>query len=197
MTGYKQPINQLDPKFYRVVLTLNGGSATYPSADSDANGAVYVCDHRGFVTVPTSPEIAKQVARGYLRFLSIVEEVTKYADGQIVDVEFTSANKNAPEFQPTQVKFTVRYDREANLLETLRSVVDSSGGTISTVEGAIRHLVVQGITRGGTSGYRRRVRVWDTVILGDSDQTVRIVQPDIPSKVFNDVAVTLIDGTSS
>ena len=197
MTGYKQPINQLDPKFYRVVLTLNGGTAVYPTADSNANGGVYVCDHRGFTALPTSPAIAKQVARGYLRFLSIIEEVTKFADGQIVDVEFSSANKNAPEFQPTQVKFTVRYDREANLLETMRGRTDSSGSTIATVEGAIRHLVVQGITRGGTSGYSRRVRVWDTVILGDSDQTVTIVQPDVPAKVFNDVAVVLIDGTSS
>ena len=197
MSGYKQPVNQLDPKFYRVVLTLNGGSATYPSTDSDANGAVYVSDHRGFPAVPTSPEVAKQVARGYLRFLSIVEEVTKYADGQVVDVEFASANVNAPEFQPTQVKFTVRYDREPNVFLTLQGQTDAAGAPIATIEQAIKQLVTMGITRGGTTGYTRRMRVWNTVILGDSDQVVKIVQPDVPAKVFADVAVTLIDGASS
>lgn len=196
MSGFMQDSNQLKPTFYRVVLTLSGGTGTYPTADGTDNGAVFTQDHSQFTTLPTTLVTARRVARGHLRFLSIVEELKLYADAQILDIEFTSAGVGAADNQPTQVKFTVRYDRDANLLETLNGDTDSGGNTINTAAKAVRQLVVNGITRGGTSGYTRRVRVYQPTLGEETDEFITITRPDTAADVYADTAVTLIDGTT-
>jgi hypothetical protein len=202
MSGFEQDINQLQPNFYRVVLTLNGGTGTYPTADGDDNGAVFTQDHSQFTTLPTTLANARRVARGHLRFLSIIEEVKKYADAQILDIEFTSTGATAADNQPTQVKFTVRYDRDANVLPSVRSEIGSpfqftptTGGavTVDSTAKAVRYLVGEGLDR---HGYVRRVRVYDPVQVAETDKFIEIDRPDTLADMYDDIAVTLIDGTT-
>jgi len=194
MSGFKQDPNQLSPTFYRVTVDLSG----YATADGNDNGAIYTQDHSQFITKPTTLANARRVARGHLRFLSIVEEVKKFADAQIMDIEFTSASALAADNQPTEVKFTVRYDRDAGVIEALRGTNDTAGtpAVIDTVSKAVKELVVQGITRGGTDGYTRRVRVYDPVQVAETDESIIITQPLTPANAITDVTVTLIDGTT-
>jgi hypothetical protein len=202
MSGFQQDINQLQPTFFRVVLTLSGGTGTYPTADSDANGAVYTQDHSQFTTLPSTVANSKRVARGHLRFHGIIEEVKKYADAQIIDLEFTSAGATAADNQPTQVKFTVRYDRDANVLASVRTEIGTpfqftptTGGavTVDSVAKAVRYLVGKGLDR---HGYVKRVRFYDPVIAEESDQSIEIDRPDTLANMYDDIAVTLLDGAT-
>ena len=194
MSGFQQDSNQLSPTFYRVVVDLTG----YATNDGDDNGAIYTQDHSQFTTLPTTLVNSRRVARGHLRFLSIVEEVKKYADAQILDIEFTSAGATAANNQPTNVKFTVRYDRDAGVIEALRGTNDTAGtpAVIDTVAKAVKELVVTGITRGGTAGYTRLVRVYDPVRSEEVNEFIIIDQPVTPANAHTDVTVTLIDGTT-
>jgi hypothetical protein len=194
MSGFQQDSNQLSPTFYRVVVDLTG----YATNDGDDNGAIYTQDHSQFTTLPTTLVNSRRVARGHLRFLSIVEEVKKYADAQILDIEFTSAGATAANNQPTNVKFTVRYDRDAGVIEALRGTNDTAGtpAVIDTVAKAVKELVVTGITRGGTAGYTRLVRVYDPVRSEEVNEFIIIDQPVTPATAHTDVTVTLIDGTT-
>jgi hypothetical protein len=195
MSGFEQDINQLQPNFYRVTLTLGGGTGTYPTADGVDNGAVYTQDHSQFTTLPTTLTNARKVARGHLRFLSIIEELKKFADAQILAVDFTSAAKTAADNQPTEVVFTVKYDRDANVLASLSGTNDAGGNVINTVAKAVRQLVVLGICRGGTTGYTKRVRVYDPVQEAEIDEFITIEQPDTPADVYADTAVILVPAT--
>jgi hypothetical protein len=194
MSSFKQDPNQLSPTFYRVTIDLSG----YATADGNDNGAVYTQDHSQFTTKPTTLVNARRVARGHLRFLSIVEEVKKFADAQIMDIEFTSAGATAADNQPTQVKFTVRYDRDAGVFEALNGTNNTAGtpAVIDTVAKAVKELVVQGITRGSTTGYTRRVRVYQPVQTEETDEFITITQPLTLANAHTDVTVTLIDGTT-
>ncbi len=202
-SGFQQSIDQLQPGFYRVVLTLSGGAVTYPTADGNNNGAVNPYNWDTFTTRPTSAITAKQLARGNLRWQAIIEETTKYADAQILDVEVTSANNTNANSQPTAITFTVKYERDAGLLDSYQKslIADSvanttfvgyGGGTnyVDTTAKAIREMVTKAIVRGSTTGYSRTYRVYDTVNIGDSQVTITIVQPGVPASVWTDVAVT-------
>lgn len=201
MSGFQQDPNQLSPDFYRVVLTLSGGTGVYPTIDGNDNGAVYTQDHSQFATKPTTLAIGRRVARGHQRFLAVVEEVSKYADAQILDIEFTSAGTTAADNQPTQVKFTVRYDRDDNVLPSLRDELfrrngnynDAGGAAVDTTAKAIRQLVVQGITR---TNYTKLMRVYDPVLLEERMETLTVTTPDAAADVYADTAVTLLDGTT-
>jgi hypothetical protein len=177
-------------------LALSGGTGTYPTADGDDNGAVYTQDHTQFTTLPTTIVNARRVARGHLRFLNIIEEVKKFADAQIINVGFTSAGATAANNQPTEVTFTIRYDRDANVLESLKGTDDVDGNEITTVAEAVRELVVQGICRGGTAGYTRRVRVYDPVQEAVIDESITVKQPDTPEDVYADTTVFLVPATT-
>jgi len=201
MSGFQQDPNQLSPKFYRVVLTLSGGTGTYPTADGNDNGAVYTQDHSQFITKPTTLVIAKRVARGHQRFLAIVEQVSKYADAQILDIEFTSAGATVAGNQPTAVKFTVRYDRDDNVLPSLRAELfaangnfdDAGSAEVNTTVKAVRQLVVQGITR---VNYQKFMRVFDPVLGEERQEFLTVTTPDTAADVYVDSVVTLLDGTT-
>jgi hypothetical protein len=196
MSGFQQDVNQLQPNFYRVVLTLADGEATYPTDDDNYNGAVYTQDHSQFKDLPTTLANARKVARGHLRFLSIIEEVKKFADAQIINVGFDSADTDEADNQPTEVSFTIRYDRDANVLESTKGEDDAGGNEIEETVDAVRQLVVQGICRGGITGYTRRVRVYDPVQEAEVDEFITIEQPDVPADVIEDVQVILVPATT-
>ena len=101
MSGFKISTESLRPEFYQVVIALTGGAGTYPTADGNDNGAVCPQDHSAFTTKPTTLAIGRRVARAHQRFLAIVENLSKYADAQIQDVQFTSAGATAADNQPS------------------------------------------------------------------------------------------------
>ena len=217
MSGFKISSESLRPEFYQVVLTLSGGTGTYPTADGTDNGAVYPQDHSQFGTKPTTLVIGRRVARGHLRFMNIVDAVSRFADAQIQDVQFTSADTAIASNQPTSVTFTIRYDRSgaatsSNILTSVTNsstAVSSTGGkglgvasfapttgaaiTIDTTAKALRYLIGQAILLAMT----KRVRVYDGGQGAEIDESITIAAPDTIADIYDDVAVTLVDAAET
>jgi hypothetical protein len=199
-SGFQQDTNQLSPDFYRVVLTLSGGTGAYNAA-APANGAVNPYNWDGFTTKPSSDANAQRLARGNMRWQAIIEEVSKYSDAQILDVEVTSADTTDANSVPTAIAFTIKYDRDDFILNAVRQAATSftptTGGavTIDTTAKALRYLVVQGIQRGGTSGYSRKWNTWSYTNQSGQVEAIIIQRPDTDADVYDDVAVTVLDGT--
>jgi hypothetical protein len=196
-SGFQQDSNQLSPDFYRVVLTLSGGTGNYGGA-SPANGAVNPYDWNGFATAPTTLANAQRLARGNMRWQAIIEELTKHADAQVMDVEVTSANNTLADSVPTAISFTVKYDRDDFVLGAVQNIATSfapttgAAVTIDTTAKAIRYLVGTAIAR---NAYTRTYRVYDPTDLGETQVSVTINAPDTQADIFDDVSVSLIDGT--
>lgn len=199
-SGFQQDTNQLSPDFYRVVLTLSGGTGAYNAA-APANGAVNPYDWNSYATAPSSLANAQRLARGNMRWQAIIEELTKHCDAQILDVEVTSAGNTDANNVPTAVAFTVKFDRDDFVLGAVQKIATTftptTGGavTIDTTAKALRYLVGQAIVRGGSTGYTRTYRVYDPSDASENQTSITINQPDTPADVYDDVAVTLIDGT--
>ena len=114
-SGFQQDANQLAQGFYRVTLTLSGGTATWPTDGTLlTSGAFNPSDWDAFTTKPTTVAKSNSLARGNMRWQAMIEEVSKHADAQIIDVEITGSTVG--DDQATQIQFTVRYDRDAGLL---------------------------------------------------------------------------------
>jgi hypothetical protein len=212
MSGFKNDINQLRPEFYQVVITLSGGAGTYATADGNDNGAVYPQDHSQFTTRPSSLVTGRRVARGHQRFLAIVENLQKYADAQIQDVQFASAGVTVADNQPTSVTFTVRYDRGASLADGLTTGVlggtraeigtpfqftATTDGTITvdTTVKALRYQIAQAIAR---TNYVKSMRVFNGEIGEELQETLTVTLPDPQiADIYKDVAVTLVDAAET
>jgi hypothetical protein len=196
-SGFQQDANQLSPDFYRVVLTLSGGTGNYGGA-APANGAVNPYDWNSFTTAPTSLANAQRLARGNMRWQAIIEELTKHADAQVMDVEVTSANNALADSVPTAISFTVKYDRDDFVLGAVQKIATSfapttgAAITIDTTAKAIRYLVGTAIAR---NAYTRTYRVYDPSDLSETQVSVTINTPDTQADIFDDVSVSLIDGT--
>jgi hypothetical protein len=207
MSGFKISPESLRPEFYQVVLTLTGGTGTYPTADGNDNGAVCPQDHSQFTTKPTTLALGRRVARAHQRFLAIVENLQKYADAQIQDVQFTSAGATAADNQATAVTFTVRYDRAGALgagtsdgvLGGTRAEIGSpfqftptTGGavTVDTTVKALRYQIGQAI---GRTNYVKSMRVFDGTQGAEIQESLTVTLPDSIGDIYDDVAVTLVD----
>ena len=215
MSGFKISTESLRPEFYQVVITLSGGAGTYPTADGNDNGAVCPQDHSAFTTKPTTLAIGRRVARGHQRFLAIVENLQKYADAQIQDVQFTSAGVTVAANQATAVTFTVRYDRGGNADATTASTLDNlilagtrseigtpfqftatTDGTITvdTTAKALRYQVAQAIAR---TNYVKSMRVYDGSQGAEIQESLTVTLPDSIADIYKDVAVTLVDAAET
>lgn len=217
MSGFKISTESLRPEFYQVVLTLSGGTGTYPTADGNDNGAVYPQDHSQFSTKPTTLVIGRRVARGHLRFMNIVDAVSRFADAQIQDVQFTSAGSTVAANQPQTVTFTIRYDcggaaSSSNILTTVTnssSAASATGGiglgissfapttgaavTVNTTAKALRYLIGQAIGLAMT----KTVRVYDGGNSAEINESITIAAPDTIADIYDDVAVTLVDAAET
>jgi hypothetical protein len=209
-SGFQQDSNQLSPSFYRVVLTLGGnsgtGGGTYPTTDGTDNGAVNPYNWDTYSILPLTNATAYQLARGNMRWQAIMEEVSLHADCQVIDVEVSSSDVTDANSQPTDIAFTVRYDRDSFILDSYKKVMlfeapsntsfSGYGSTpvASTVD-AIRELVTRGIIRGAASGYTRSYRVYVPDTAEGKQDSVTVVQPDTADLIWFDVAVNRIDGT--
>ena len=215
MSGFKISSESLRPEFYQVVITLTGGAGTYPTADGNDNGAVCPQDHSAFATKPATLAIGRRVARGHQRFLAIVENLQKYADAQIQDVQFTSAGVTVAANQATAVTFTVRYDRGGNADATTASTLDNlilagtrseigtpfeftatTDGTITvdSTAKALRYQVAQAI---GRTNYVKSMRVFDGGQGAEIQESLTVTLPDTLADIYKDVAVTLVDAAET
>jgi hypothetical protein len=199
-SGFQQDTNQLSPDFYRVVITMSGGTGTWTAA-SPANGAVNPYNWDSYATLPSSDANAQRLSRGNMRWQAIIEEVTKHADAQIIDVEVTSAGTTDANNVPTAIAFTVKYDRDDFVLGAVQKIATTftptTGGavTIDTTAKAVRYLVTQGIQRGGTTGYTRTYNTYSFTNAEGMQQTITINRPDTDGDIYDDVAVQVLDGT--
>lgn len=199
-SGFQQDTNQLSPDFYRVVITMSGGTGTW-SAAAPANGAVNPYNWDSFATLPSSDANASRLSRGNMRWQAIIEELTKHADAQIVDVEVTSAGTTDANNVPTAIAFTVKFDRDDFVLGAVQKIATTftptTGGavTIDTTAKAIRYLVVQGVQRGGTSGYTRKWPTYNPTDTRGDLSSITIQRPDTDGDIYDDVAVQVVDGT--
>jgi len=215
MSGFKISTESLRPEFYQVVITLSGGAGTYPTADGNDNGAVCPQDHSAFATKPTTLAIGRRVARGHQRFLAIVENLQKYADAQIQDVQFTSSGATVADNQALTVTFTVRYDCAGNAGATTASTLDNgilagtrseigtpfqftatTDGTITvdTTAKALRYQVAQAI---GRTNYVKSMRVFDGSQGAEIQESLTVTLPDTLADIYKDVAVTLVDAAET
>jgi hypothetical protein len=215
MSGFKISTDSLRPEFYQVVITLSGGAGTYPTADGNDNGAVCPQDHSAFTTKPTTLAIGRRVARGHQRFLAIIENLQKYADAQIQDVQFTSSGATVADNQATAVTFTVRYDRGGNAGATTASTLDNlilagtrseigspfqftatTDGTITvdTTAKALRYQVAQAI---GRTNHVKSMRVYDGGQGAEVQESLTVTLPDTLADIYKDVAVTLVDAAET
>lgn len=192
-SGFQQDTNQLQPSFYRIVLDLTG----YPDADGNDNGGITPNSSDSFSSLPTSLILGKARARGNMRFRNIVNRLSNLADCQILDIEIIEANADA---QATAIAFTVKFDRSAGILDSVRNIVKTpffvSGSVnteITTTALAITDQIVRAIT--DTTSATMKVAYGANPNEVDTHQLITVTAPATAADVLSDVTVSLIDGT--
>jgi len=198
MSGFVQDADQLQPRFYRVTLDLDGGEGDYTGDGTGAtHGAVYPQDHSQFTTLPSTLANGRKVARGHLRFFNIIDALNRFADAQIIDVDFTSAGKTVADNLPTEVTFTVKYDRDANILGSVTEAdglnvstftATSGAVTIDTTAKALQYLIGQAMDL----TYTKRVRVYNGALSTESDEDITVEGPDTVANMYDDITVSII-----
>lgn len=193
-SGFQQDTNQLQPSFYRVVLDLSG----YPVNDGNDNGGVTPNSSDSFSTLPTTLAKGQARARGNMRFRNIVNKLANLADCQILDIEINEANADS---QAEAIAFTVKFDRAAGILDSVRQTV----GTPYSVYGsqpaeeivstslALKDQLIRAIIDSISATIK--VTYGSTPNETDTQQLITITAPAVAGDVYNDVIVTLIDGT--
>jgi hypothetical protein len=216
-SGFQNSQDQLTPNFYRVVVTMSGGTATFSSTATDNDsGAVEVDDFNAFTTLNTSYNNSKRRARGNIRWHAIIEELSRFNQPMLLDVTATKAGPSAltaADDVSTALAFTVGYAQEEYVLGGWQKVIGagtfSDGATSLTttafeglsdanlktaMQNCIKEAVVRGITRGGASGYTRTYRTMDPTGNDASFQdSITVTQPDTPADIWADVSVTRDD----
>jgi hypothetical protein len=188
-SGFQNTGDRLIPTFYRVTMDLSGYSTTSTATDS---GGVEVYDYNSYSVLPTSVDNSVRRARGNIRWQSLLDTLSRYANPIILDVTPTKAGPTAltaSDDVTTALSFTVGYEQEDYVLAPLDGTNDSAGNNIDTVAKAIKELITQGITIGTT----KRYRVYNTSSNGETHTNVTVSQPDTPANVNADITVSLID----
>ena len=192
-SGFQQNTNQLQPSFYRVVLDLSG----YPTADGNDNGGVTPNSSDSFNALPTTLALGQARARGNMRFRNIINRLSNIADCQILDIEINEDNADS---QATALAFTVKFDRNAGILDSVRNLIGSpyyvhgSANTeITTTILALRDQIIRAIT--DSTSALIKVAYGSNPNDVDTQQMISVVAPDTAANILDDVSVALIDGT--
>lgn len=196
-SGFQQDSNQLSPSLYRIVWVDGVGGATYPTASGDNNGAITPNSSDSFSTVNLPSTLAKGEARarGNMRWRNVINRLSNLADCQILDVEVGGETNG--DSQATSVAFTVKYDRDAGVLDAVKNQIGSpytgadGSTTITTTVLAIKDQVVKGFTDATSAN----VRVYNGTNDTDNQLAITVAAPDDAVDIWADVTVTLIDGT--
>ena len=229
-SGFQQDQNQLTPSYYRVVIQCGDNNAYwYPVGDSDGpttEGRIstYAWDNFAGNDRPTTLQRAQALARGNLRFQSIVEAVGNLADCQILDIEENAANNGDDMADNNNIAFTIKFDRDEGFLPALAAIKKAeesgnsgtitydnveypayyayvdNGDTVNTPSDAIRDVIWNTLKQGRT----RSVRVFHPVegtdpLEGEGYQDV--ITAGTPwnndGGAWNDITVNEIDGTTT
>jgi hypothetical protein len=225
-SGFQQDPNQLQPAYFRVVLDMSN-SDIYVTGNADGAGAVnpYSWDNFTGNDLPTTLDNAIRLAQGNIRFQRIVEELSKYSDAQIIDLECNSTGDAITgNNTPTALAFTVRYDRfgidddnsEAHspLLamerKYLRSINNGDANSPYDGEGInqTEEAIQEAIMRALISNVTRSVRVFVPVegsdpLVGEGTQQ-KVQAGDVTdnenevsySDLRNSITVNVMDGTT-
>ena len=193
-SGFQQDANQLQPSFYRVVLDLSG----YPVNDGNDNGGITPNSSDSFSTLPTTLVKGQARARGNIRFRNIINKLANVADCQILDIEINEANADA---QAEAIAFTVKFDRDAGILDSVRQSVGSPFSVygsqpaeeIVSTTLALKDQIIRAITDSTSSTIK--VTYGSTPNETDTQQLITVIAPAVVGDVYSDVIVTLIDGT--
>jgi hypothetical protein len=210
-SGFQNTQDQLSPNFYRVTLDASTYSTT--AANTDAGG-VEVDDFNAFATLPTSLNNSRRRARGNIRWLAILEELSRFNQPIILDVTSLEAGPSTLDESDdvtTSLSFTIGYTQEEYVLGGWQKIIGagtfSDGATSLTtntfeslsaanlataIQNCIKEAITRGITRGGASGYSRSYRTMDPT--GNDQQlqeSLTITQPDTPANVWADLTVTI------
>jgi hypothetical protein len=202
-SGFVQDSNQLAPGFYRVVWAASAG--TYATADGNDNGAIgpTSADNVGsgknqISALPTTLVASKRRVRGNMRFRNIVNRLSGLADCQILDIE--CGGQTDGDSQPSSIAFTVKYERDAGVLDAVKNLIGSpytaidGSTTVTTTVLAIKDQFVRGFRDATTAN----VRVYDpTQGSGDTQQAITVAPPSgaTAANMWTDTTVLLIDGT--
>jgi len=230
-SGFQQDQNQLTPSYYRVVITCGDNNATwYAVGQSEGNPttegriSTYSWDNFEGEDRPTTLASAQGLARGNLRFQTIVEAIENLADCQILDIE-SNANENSDDQADNDgITFTVKFDRDDGVLPALAAIkraqdfgnsgtvtIDGAvypeyycyvdnGDTVSNTGDAVRDVIWNALKQDHT----RSVRVFHPVEGSDPlegegfQEIITVSQPwDNDTDAWADIVVTEIDGTTT
>jgi hypothetical protein len=188
-SGFQQDQNQLTPSYYRVVITMNGGNATwYAVGTSEGNDttegriSTYAWDNFTGNDRPTTLVKARALARGNLRFQTIVEAVENLADCQILDIEGDAVFTGDAQADNGDIAFTIKFDRDEGVLPALAAIKKAQGWGI---DGTITYdnvtypqyycYVDNGDTVNNTNDAIRDV-IWNALAI-DHTRSVRVFHP--------------------
>jgi len=159
----------LQPTFYRVIVDMSdaakfptsgttGGGVT-PNPSEVLSGSNYYYNNSGAknYTKPTTDAKGLLRERGNMRWEKVVEQLGKYAQCDIMNINIIEANGDA---QATSLGFTVRYERD----EFNREEDVGTPGSYLTGSDCIKQLVATGIT---TTHTILRTNVWTPVANSD------------------------------
>jgi len=198
-SGFQQDLDQLQPGFYRVTITMTDTTTAFPTTDTgnhnDGGCTPNTWDYFTTGSLPSTAATALSRARGNLRFKQVVNQLTGLGDCQIMDFTITEANADA---QATSLLFTVKYDRDTflPLTGTKQGAVtvgnDAAGNPMDTPAKVIRNAVAAGLYNGTTES----MRVYDPTNAQGTQQYVTANSGTSNSALVGLVAVTQISGTT-
>ena len=150
-SGFQQDSNQLQPAFFRVVLDMSN-SDIYVTGNADGAGAVnpYSWDNFTGNDQPITLENAIRLAQGNIRFQRIVEELSKYSDAQIIDLECNFEGGNVTGNVTGTLTSTTT---TSTALGAIGNAVNTSGKALGTTlynTTTKTFYVAQGATAGST-----------------------------------------------
>jgi len=215
-SGFQLDSNQLTPGLYRVVIDTSN-TTTYPvcsgSSVTTAQGGVnpYDWDAGTVYTggLPTNAYYAQALAQGNLRWARVIESLAAISDCKILDPVVVSGGTSG-NYQPTNVSFTVSFDRDAFVLPEYQKMLLASNSANTTYLGldgstvinttalAVKDIVANAIAMQngyGTTvltGYYKQFRQFSVTQNGDSAVNTYIVQPAVGSTIFGTITVSQV-----
>jgi hypothetical protein len=224
-SGFQQDLNQLQPAFFRVVINMTDTDVYINSGTS--NGAVqpFTWDNFADSDRPITVAAGIKLARGNLRFQRIVEELTKYADAQILDLEALSGTDPVTGNDlANHLAFTVKYERfgidaqgidnDSPILAMERAYLKSinndstnspyDGEGINNTDEAIQEAIMRALITNVTRSMRVFVPVEGSDPLVGEGTQQNITAADVTnaedecnySDLRNSIIVNVMDGTT-
>jgi hypothetical protein len=212
-SGFQNNQDQLTPNYYRIQIDMTSG---YGDTSSNTNsGRVEPFDFTNFNTMNTTTANSERRARGNIRFNSILNYLQMFDNVQILDVTVRTSDavdEVAADDVADNVYFTIGYTQEAYVLggwqQTLGAGTLSDGSTHLTTTSydqlsdsnkatamvlCITEAITRGITIGGTDGYTRRYKTYNTDSKDHRETQITVTRPKAPNSVWADILVTRIE----